>query len=190
MPRWINRIRQKQIENNQKQRDDFMEFHIMLCSMLIQQKKYRLLALMLSFTQSEPPSYPLVPSTLSEIIDVFNRINRNNYVDPFYYETRYPMPNMHGITEGKIIGAANCFLALLAYRIYVIRWSLGYESVLNTGALPNTLAALGALRDNLDVFKRWIDGIKDDKDLLNIVKLDHLKKKLKIKPKFITKWNF
>lgn len=177
----------EQIENNQKQRDDFMEFHIMLCSMLIQQKKYRLLALMLSFTQSEPPSYPLVPSTLSEIIDVFNRINRNNYVDPFYYETRYPMPNMHGITEGKIIGAANCFLALLAYRIYVIRWSLGYESVLNTGALPNTLAALGALRDNLDVFKRWIDGIKDDKDLLNIVKFRSFEKEIEDKAKVYNK---
>lgn len=157
------------IEKNQKQREDFMEFHIMLCSMLIQQKKYRLLELMLSFTQSEPPSYPLVPSSLSEIIDVFNKINHNSFVDPFYYESRYQMPNMHGITEGKIVGAANCYLALLAYRIYVIRWSYGYESVLNTGALPNTLSELSTLKDNLNVFKRWIEKIKDNKELLNVV---------------------
>ena len=110
-----------QIEDSQKQRDDFLEFHIMLCSMLIQQNKYRLLELMLSFTQSEPPSYPLVPSTLSEIIDVFNRMNSNSSVDPFYYASKYQMPNMHGITKGKVVGAANCYLALLAYRIYVIR---------------------------------------------------------------------
>lgn len=160
---------QEQIEEKQKQRENFMEFHIMLCAMLIQEKKYRLLELMLSFTQSEPPSYPLVPSNISDIIDAFNKINHNSFVDPFYYESRYQMPNMHGITEGKIVGAANCYLALLAYRIYVIRWNYGYESVLNTGALPGSLSELNTLRENLDVFKRWLERINSNKELLDII---------------------
>lgn len=159
----------EQFEDIQKQRENFMEFHIMLCSMLIQEKKYRLLELMLSYTQSEPPSYPLVPSSLSDIIDTFNKINHNSFIDPFYYESRYQMPNMHGITEGKIVGAANCYLALLAYRIYVIRWNYGYESVLNTGALPDNLSELNTLKENLDVFKRWLERINSNKELLNIV---------------------
>lgn len=160
---------QEQIEEKQKQRENFMEFHIMLCAMLIQEKKYRLLELMLSFTQSEPPSYPLVPSNISDIIDAFNKINHNSFVDPFYYESRYQMPNMHGITEGKIVGAANCYLALLAYRIYVIRWNYGYESVLNTGALPDSLSELNTLRENIDVFKRWLERINSNKELLDII---------------------
>lgn len=160
---------QEQIEEKQKQRENFMEFHIMLCAMLIQEKKYRLLELMLSFTQSEPPSYPLVPSNISDIIDAFNKINHNSFVDPFYYESRYQMSNMHGITEGKIVGAANCYLALLAYRIYVIRWNYGYESVLNTGALPDSLSELNTLRENLDVFKRWLERINSNKELLDII---------------------
>lgn len=160
---------QEQIEEKQKQRENFMEFHIMLCAMLIQEKKYRLLELMLSFTQSEPPSYPLVPSNISDIIDAFNKINHNSFIDPFYYESRYQMPNMHGITEGKIVGAANCYLALLAYRIYVIRWNYGYESVLNTGALPDSLSELNTLRENLDVFKRWLERINSNKELLDII---------------------
>lgn len=160
---------QEQIEEKQKQRENFMEFHIMLCAMLIQEKKYRLLELMLSFTQSEPPSYPLVPSNISDIIDAFNKINHNSFIEPFYYESRYQMPNMHGITEGKIVGAANCYLALLAYRIYVIRWNYGYESVLNTGALPDSLSELNILRENLDVFKRWLERINSNKELLDII---------------------
>lgn len=170
-----------QIEKNKKQREDFIEFHIMLCSMLIQQKKYSLLELMLSFTQSEPPSYPLVPSTLSDIIEAFNRINRNSFTNPFYYESRYQMPNMHGITEGKIVGAANCYLALLAYRIYVIRWNYGYESVLNTGALPNNLSDLATLNENLNTLKRWIDRIKDDNILLKIVNFSSFEKEIEEK---------
>lgn len=179
----------EQMEDNQKQRENFMEFHIMLCSMLIQEKKYRLLELMLSFTQSEPPSYPLVPSNLSEIIDTFNRINQNSFIDPFYYESRYQMPNMHGITEGKIVGAANCYLALLAYRIYVIRWSYGYESVLNTGALPNTLSELNTLKNNLDVFKRWLEQIKDKKELLNAINFRSFDKEIEEKAQIYDKAN-
>ena len=173
----------------QKQRENFMEFHIMLCSMLIQEKKYRLLELMLSFTQSEPPSYPLVPSNLSDIIAAFNRINHNSFVDPFYYESRYQMPNMHGITEGKIVGAANCYLALLAYRIYVIRWNYGYESILNTGALPDTLSELNTLKENLDVFKRWLERIKDNKDLLNVVRFTSFDKEIEEKALIYDKAN-
>lgn len=176
-----------QIKKNRKQREDFIEFHIMLCSMLIQQKKYSLLELMLSFTQSEPPSYPLVPSTLSDIIDTFDRINRNSFTNPFYYESKYQMPNMYGITEGKIVGAANCYLALLAYRIYVIRWNYGYESVLNTGALPDSLSDLATLNKNLDILKRWIARIKDDNTLLKIVNFSSFEKEFEEKTQLYDK---
>lgn len=152
-----------------KQREEFLEFHIMLCSMLLQQKKYELLEQMLSFTQIEPPSYPLVPSTFREILDVFNSVNHNISINPAYYESRYRMPKMHGITERKIAGAANCYLALLAYRIYAIRWNYGHEFVLNTGALPNTLSELASLRNNLKRFKYWIERIRDDQELLQVV---------------------
>lgn len=159
----------KMEEIKKKQREEFLEFHIMLCSMLLQQKKYELLEQMLSFTQTEPPSYPLVPSTFSEILDVFNSVNHNISINPTYYESRYQMPKMHGITEGKIAGAANCYLALLAYRIYAIRWDYGYGSVLNTGALPNTLSELATLSNNLNIFKYWLGRIRHDQELLQVV---------------------
>lgn len=174
---------EEQIEDTQKQRENFMEFHIMLCLMLIQEKKYRLLELMLSFTQSEPPSYPLVPSKLSEIIDIFNRINHNSFINLFHYESKYQMPNMHGITEGKIVGAANCYLALLAYRIYVIRWDYEYESILSTGVLPETLLELSTLKNNLDVFKYWLKRIKNKEDLLNVISFSSFDKEIEEKAK-------
>ena len=179
----------KKNEYNKRQRENFMEFHIMLCSMLLQEKKYSLLELMLSFTPSEPPTYPLVPSNLTDIIAAFNRISHNSFVDPFYYESKYQMPNMHGITEGKIVGAANCYLALLAYRIYVIRWDYGYESVLNTGALPDTLPELNTLKDNLDVLILWLKRIKDDQELLNVVSFTSFDKVIEGKAQIYGKEN-
>mgnify|MGYP000855045237 CR=1 FL=1 len=172
----------EQIEECERLRGDFVEFHIMLCAMLIQEKKYQLLELMLSFTQSEPPSYPLIPSTLREIIAIFNRINQNSFTNPFYYESKYQMPNMYGITEGKIVGAANCYLALLAYRIYVIRWDYNsYLSVLSTGTLPSTLSELETLKNNLGVFKQWLMKIAENKDLLNVINFQSFDKEIKEK---------
>lgn len=173
-----------------KQREEFLEFHIMLCSMLLQQKKYELLEQMLSFTQTEPPSYPLVPSTFSEILDVFNSVNHNISINPAYYESRYRMPKMHGITEGKIAGAANCYLALLAYRIYAIRWNYGHEFVLNTGALPNTLSELASLGNNLKRFKYWIERIRDDQELLQVVGIRSLDEEIDNKAQLYDREDF
>ena len=164
-----------------KQREEFLEFHIMLCSMLLQQKKYELLEQMLSFTQTEPPSYPLVPSTFSKIVGIFNRINHKISINPTYYESRYRMPKMHRIAGEKIAGAANCYLALLTYRIYAIRWNYGYEFILNTGALPNTLSELASLSDNLNLFKYWLERIRDDQELLQVVGIRSLAEEIENK---------
>lgn len=159
---------QEEITANKKHRDDYLEFHIMLCAMLLQEKKYGLLNQMLAFTYSEPPSYPLVPSKISEVIAIFNQLNNYGRFAPFYFESKYQMPNMHGITDGKIIGAANRYLALLVYRIYAIRWPYGSDTVLSAGGLPNTLSDLNALKESLKTLKRWLSQLPSDKELLEV----------------------
>lgn len=160
---------QEEIAANKKHRDDYMEFHIMLCAMLLQEKKYDLLSQILAFTNSETPTYPLVPSTIREIVAIFNQLNNYGRFTPFYYESKYQMPNMHGITDGKIIGAANRYLALLVYRIYAIRWSYGSDSVLSVGGLPNTLSELNDLKESLETLKRWLVQLPSDQELLDVV---------------------
>ncbi|KGN83264.1 hypothetical protein HQ35_00390 [Porphyromonas cangingivalis] len=147
-----------------KQKYLFLEFHIMLCAMLLQHRKYRLLRLMLSFTQSEPPFYPLVPSKIRDIIGVFKRILMDDYKYPGYYEGRYPMGDMDAPSRGKIIGAAFRYLALLVYRMYIIRWSYGHRQILTPGSLPDTLAELRALKDNMETFRRWVIELNNEID--------------------------
>lgn len=171
----------EQTEECKRHREDFLEFHIMLCAMLVQEKKYQLLGLMLSFTQSEPPSYPLVPSTLEEIITAFHRINHNSDANYGYYALKYQMPTMHGITEGKIVGAANYYLALLLYRIYVISWNYGYAFVLSPGTLPSKLSELESLRSNLDVLEQYRMKIAENKDLLSIINFRSFDEEIKKK---------
>lgn len=167
-----------QVEDNRRQRRDFLEFHIMLCAMLLQQGRYELLGMMLSYTQSIPETYPLVPSTFSEIFNEFNRVYLVSSNEPLYYELHYPMPNMHGITGGKIVEAANCYLAFLVCRLYVIDWHFGSEHVLELDPLPDTLAELKVMKDNFAVFRGWIQKISGDKELMNVIRFRSFDKEI------------
>lgn len=162
---------ERQVEERNRQREKFQEFHIMLCAMLLQQGKYELLEQMLFYTQSQPPSYPLVPSSLASILDSFEYLNKDRFLDITYFEQRYPMPNMHGITGGKIVGAANCFMALLVYRLYVLDYPYGRESVFRAISLPNNQAQLAKYKRDLGILNNWLEKIKDNNEALAAIRL-------------------
>lgn len=161
----------EQIEERNIQREQFAEFHIMLCAMLLQQGKYALLEQMMFYTQSQPPSYPLVPSCLSDILKIFEHLNENRLWDITYFEERYPMPNMHGITGGKILSAANCYMALLFYRLYVLIYPYGRDFVFQTIALPDNQAQLAKYKRDVETLEYWLEKIKDNKKALASIRV-------------------
>ncbi len=165
------RFTEKQLEERKKQRKQFAEFHIMLCAMLQQQGKCALLEQIVFYTQSEPPSYPLVPSSLADILKMFEHLNEDRLWDITYFEERYPMPNMHGITGGKILGAANCYMALLVYRLYVLAYPYGREYTFRTMGLPDNQAQLAKYKRDLDTMRYWLEKIKDNKEALASIRV-------------------
>lgn len=152
----------------------FREFHLMLAATLLQQKKYSLVQDMMNLTHSIPETYPLVPSTIAEILRAFYRINKNadepnNFA---YYESHYPIPNMHGISEGVVLGAVNKYLALLIYRVYSLYWQYGQSAALNNGisvSQDTTLFELSKWRDSLQIIEYWLKRLENDKTLLDLV---------------------
>ena len=166
----------KQVEERRKQREKFEEFHIMLCAMLLQQCKYELLQQMMFYTQSQPPSYPLVPSTLADLLKVFEYFNEDRLWDITYFEERYPMPNMHGITGGKILGAANCYIALLVYRLYVLDHPYGMDFAFRTLGLPDNQTQLAKYKRDLDTLSFWLEKNKENKEALASIRVSDIDK--------------
>ena len=166
----------KQVEERRKQREKFEEFHIMLCAMLLQQCKYELLQQMMFYTQSQPPSYPLVPSTLADLLKVFEYLNEDRLWDITYFEERYPMPNMHGITGGKILGAANCYIALLVYRLYVLDHPYGMDFAFRTLGLPDNQTQLAKYKRDLDTLSFWLEKNKENKEALASIRVSDIDK--------------
>lgn len=151
---------------------DFYEFHLMLVAMLLQEHKYDLVKRVLSFSNTRPEEYPLIPSTISEVLNVLNTINStsNSPGKYLYYELRYPMSKMHGISDGKILGAIYLYLALLMYRVLTLPQYYGEEHALNIGININqtNLHELRIWRESLQIMRFWLKTV-DGSNLMKMI---------------------
>ena len=160
-----------------KLKEDFLEFHIMLCAMVLSQKKYSLLQQMLAYSSSQPEEYPLVPSRLSDIINIFVRLETLSRKNIIAYEAKYTMYQMDGIVHNNVMGGAYMYLTLLIYRLFAINWYYGAKIVLSTPSLSDDLNELATIRDVINIVLYWIEQIDggprvlkclDDRSFLNI----------------------
>lgn len=155
---------------------EFLEFHIVLVAMLLQKNKYDLVRRMLSFSNTRPEEYPLVPSTTAEILNAFYKIyvTSNEPGRFLYYEAKFATPDMHGISDGKILGAVFSYLVLLLYRIYTLPWYYGEEAALRHG-IGNTQISLHELHiweQVLQTIRYWVSKNETEKELLKVVNYD------------------
>ena len=59
-------------------KNNFLEFHIMVCVLLFYKENYRLLQHVFNFTNTLPAKYPLIPSTFSQIFHVYEELSEKN----------------------------------------------------------------------------------------------------------------
>lgn len=165
----------EEAKQHNEERRRFLEFHVMFGAMLLQQGKYALLKKILNFTQSQPPVYPLVPSTLTECFEMLSYLN-GIYADfPFLFDRRYPMPHLKGITGGKILGAANTYIALLTFRLYALPYyPFGVGYVFSIPGAPHNSMDIQKEKDNIDTLKFCIKKIESKKEYLRCIDVDHI----------------
>ena len=98
-------------------KNDFFEFHIMVCVLLLYKKNYRLLQHVFNFTNTLPAKYPLIPSTFSQIFHVYEDLSEKN---KRMYLLKYHMSSIFkgAGEENKIEGLLVNYLAMLMIRLY------------------------------------------------------------------------
>lgn len=160
---------EEEVSIRDKERWEFLRFHIMLCAMIMKMEKYSLLSRMLSFTQSIPPSYPIVPSSVSDICSAFLNITNDDDKNPFLFESYYPMPGFSGISNGKILSASFEFLSLLLFRVYTLQLPLGSRMAMHKPVLQDTLGDLRSQKQSIDTLQYWVKKTKLNKKLLEVV---------------------
>lgn len=170
-----------QEENKKKEEEVFLEFHIMLATLVLRQKKYPLLKRILSFSQTGGRSYPLIPSKLSAILVNCEKLYRKiQPEDSFYIETQYPLffPKEYGTSEKLTIKDLFFYFALLVYRLYKIVWYNGESDIFNTSNLPDQQDNLSLWKGTLQRLSQYVDEVRLDKELLAVIGISDFEKRL------------
>lgn len=166
---------QGEIDIRLSDRKRFLEFHYALGGLLLYKKHYNTIHRAFNYTQSIPPQYELLPDTMDEVFDLYL-----SFRDPYemkhpWISSRYSFPDLGGLNSDGIIKQWICkYIALLFIRQYSIVPHLITMRPLNLPRIPSTQGEKRQWIDNLDYFKRLVEEVLNNKELLDTTGLDFI----------------
>lgn len=149
-----------------KQKSKFKQFHLALGAYLWNKGKFKLLKQILYFTQTLPPSYPLMDNTLIEIFNDIERIyDLKEY--PLELTKRYMMSGMVNDVHSDVYIARmfNSYFALLILRLKDMDYNVSYCDSLSFPLIDpdSTIQELNEQIKYVDILLNLLN----DKDFVN-----------------------
>lgn len=172
----FNTTNQSDVDRRNVERDRFLEFHYALGGLLMMKQKYTLINQLTSWTNQTPPKYVLVPETMEEVIKMFMEVEqKGGYMNPFYYEQKYPFPDISGVNANNIIKMwIKRYIAILFLRQYTLHEYFVYSRTLEMPNSPQTLPEKRKWIEELDVLKRFVIDYLSDTSCLKSLNLEEL----------------
>ena len=172
----FNVTNQTDVNRRSEERERFLEFHYALGGLLMMKQKYTLINQLTSWTNQTPPKYVLVPETMEEVIERFMNIEKKGgYMDPIYYEQKYPFPDISGVNANDIIKIwIKRYVAILFLRQYTLNEYFVYSRTLEMPNPPQTLSEKRSWLDELDVLKEFVMEYLSDNSCLKSLNLEVL----------------
>lgn len=183
---------QVEIDQRDKERSRFLEFHYALGGLLLYKKRYNCINRIFEYTNSQPPEYVLFPKNTTEIFTQYFRFRNSYEREMLFIESRYPFPENEGIDSSDRIRGWICeYIVLLAIRQYSLHEYFVYNKHVELPTLPTELNEQRTWLENIDYFNARFYAFLNDKNLIRLIGLDFLEslsdewcdKHNKIKPK-------
>ena len=133
--------------NNEDERNylkEFYIFNVMFGAMLTYHRNYSTLNYIMTFSQSLPLSFPLIPGTFSKIMDCVENISNmnNQWLRPMFLESKYPIKGLDGgvNTSNEIAKLAYKYLSLLFIRLWSYKdYNINYSKPLEIPYIDNSI---------------------------------------------------
>lgn len=168
-------INSEEVDQRKKERKDFLEFHYALGGLLLFKKQYETILDCLSYTQSMPPSYPLLPQSMTEVFDWFDYF-RNEYrqlEDPIEY--KYSFPSLDNMSSDRAVRTWIClYIVILFLRQYKLQPHLITQNFTGLPTLPTDLNDLRSWNDSLRYFKTCLNQLIKEEETLQKLHLNTL----------------
>lgn len=168
-------LNQAEIKKRENDRKRFEEFFIALGGLILYRSRFDCIRRMFRHTRSLPPSYELLPASVTEVFYWYDRfIDRHDRYVP-WLSIKYSFPGLSGSnSDGLIKGAIFRYLALLFLRLYSITPRYVYEAPLRPPVLPETQGERSQRLEKLPYLTRLVLELHNDKALLAAVGLGFL----------------
>ena len=159
-------ISEEDVKRREEERGRYREFHIILCATIFREKRYDLLERILNYSCAMTPEYeyPLIPSTLDEILDAFKLAENSPRLD-IDVQRYYPMRGIKGIVESKVLGSVKQYLTFLYIRLFS---NIGKRKNLYVN-YPTTRGRLKHLNEDIDYITRLMPALLRNNELIDIL---------------------
>ena len=157
---------EEEIEKRNKERKRFIEFNYALGGLLLYRQQHKSIKHMLEFTQSQPPRYVMLPESMTSIFEWLEHFRNEFKSMPL--DRNYSFPELdHLGNVGQIRYWICSFVALLFVRQYSLPTYYVHQNFTAPPNLPNDVVELNNWLDSVSFFKRCLDNIEGNQQLLS-----------------------
>lgn len=160
-------INQIEIDKVNIERKHFLELNYALGGLLYYKYEYYTLGYILSFSQTQPPSYPLLPQTMDDIFYWFDQFSNEfkSRAEPIEY--KYFFPEIDNLGISRNVSHNIClYISLLFVRQFTQQTIYIYQNFKIFHNLTNDLQELYSYNDRLPYFRNCIETILSNNTLL------------------------
>ena len=160
-------VNQDEIDKVNDERKKFLELNFALGGLLYFKKNYDSLKYILTFSQSQPADYPLLPNKMDEIFYWFDYFSNEfrNIDEPIEY--KFPFPELDNLGTSRNISHNIClYIAILFIRQFTRNKIYTFQDFKRFINLTDNLQDLYSYNDRLSYFKNCLNVILQNEELL------------------------
>lgn len=160
-------INEEKISERIAEKEKFLEFNFGLGGLLLYRQQYKTLKYIFQYTQSQPPSYVLLPENMTTIFKWFELFS-NEYKhlgEPI--DLKYYFFGLDNLGSRRDVGYWMCsYMALLYIRLYSLHQNYIYQDHTGQPNLPNKIHELRDWLRAVPYFERCLNQLLENKELL------------------------
>jgi hypothetical protein len=166
---------QEAVNKRISERERFIEFHYALGGLLTYRKRYDCIKRIFNHTNSQPPTYELLPESMYEIFKFYFKIRDPYDREYTWISHQYSFPEQSGLHADSVVKKwISSYLAILFLRQYTIIPYLITMRPLDYPQIPQTQGEIKAWIDGLDFFKRLVSEHLNNQELIDKLHLDFI----------------
>jgi hypothetical protein len=156
----------EQVEKRKEERKRFLEFHYALGGLLLYKKQYKTINYIFEYSQSQPPKYPLLPETTTEIFQWFEYFG-NEFKHRTPIDFRYYFPELDNLGNRRQVNFWICsYIAVLFLRQYSLHQYYTFQNFTTQPTLPNDVLELSSWLDSASFFERCLNNVLSNNELI------------------------